>query len=253
MTDRVIEGLRANSINKGNISFDLIRNFAGIDLNLWDRLGRGRAILNSEEELDQYLYTYGPMISSQWRIILYELGNLNLPRTDIEISDYACGQGLACLLLHDVLPDSALGNITKVNLIEPSSVALTRAVGITECCFPNASINPIKKHLDCLDRDDLNLSEGPFKIHLFSNILDMEGFNQYLLLEKILKTPGTHLIMVASHDRNHNGGSQRIRETYQTMIDKTYAEWYEVTGNSISYFNCYNRQPAIFFHVELKI
>ena len=65
MTDRVLEALRTDRVSKRNISFDEIRNIAGVDSDIWNELGRGRAILSSEEQLDQYLYSYGPMISSQ--------------------------------------------------------------------------------------------------------------------------------------------------------------------------------------------
>jgi len=250
MTDRILEALRTRSLNKRNISFSEIPNIAGTNFDIWNELGRGREILSSEKQLDQYLYSYGPMISSQWSTVLETMDPLN---GDIQISDYACGQGLASVLFHDAFPDSDLSDVINVNLIEPSEVALKRAKGVAECCFPNASVKTVNKLLDDVIEDDIVLSESALKIHLFSNILDIDGFDQFELLNNILSTPGKHLIIVVSHDREHNGGSDRVRKTYETILDEEHNDWYQVKDNYIAQFDCSNSQPAIAFYVDLEI
>ncbi|MGE3297799.1 MAG: hypothetical protein AB7I68_10670 [Porticoccaceae bacterium] len=65
MTDLIIDAITNGSINAGNISFDTLRNVAGRDAGRWSELGRGREILGSHDQLDQYLYSYGPMTKSQ--------------------------------------------------------------------------------------------------------------------------------------------------------------------------------------------
>ena len=249
MTDKILEALNSSSLNKKNISFSEIRNIAGTNLGIWNELGRGRAILSTEEQLDQYLYSYGPMISSQWNIILEKM---NFPKSDIQINDYACGQGLASLLFHDAFPGSNL-SVINVNLIEPSVVALKRAKRVAECCFPNASVMTVNKLLDDVGEDDVVLFEGALKIHLFSNILDIDGFDQFKLLNKVLSTSGKHLIIVVSHDREHNGGSDRVRNTYETMLDEKHNDWYQIKDNDIAQFDCDNGQPTIAFYVDLEI
>jgi hypothetical protein len=76
MTDVILDALSADQLNKQNVSFSTIRRIAGRNSDIWHELGRGRSILSSENQLDQYLYSYGPMIPSQWDFILK---NLNFP------------------------------------------------------------------------------------------------------------------------------------------------------------------------------
>lgn len=190
------------------------------------------------------------MIQSQWNTVLH---GIIFPKDEVQLNDYACGQGLASLLIHDAFPGSDLSNVINVNLIEPSSVALKRAKAIAECCFPNARVKTVNKYLDNVIEGDLDQSENAIKIHLFSNILDIDGFNQFELLNKMLSTSGKHSIIVVSHDREHNGGSDRVRETYETLLDKKYNEWYRVKNSGMTQFNCSNGKPAIAFMIKLEI
>lgn len=250
MTDLILDALNANQLNKENISFSTIRQIAGRNCDVWGQLGRGRSILSSEDQLDQYLYSYGPMIQSQWDFVL---ANLNFPESSVQLIDYACGQGLASVFLHDQYQDSELARIENINLIEPSSVALKRASAILECCYPNASINGVKKLLDDVEENEIFLSDESVKVHLFSNILDIEGFDQYKLLNKVLSKSGEHWLIAVSHDRDHNGGSERLRHTYETLLDDDYKDWYRVIESNIEQFECQNGQPAIAFVIKLEI
>lgn len=250
ITDKILSALLSGCLNKKNISFSQVRSIAGTDYNIWPDLGRSKSILSSERQLDQYLYSYGPMIQSQWTTVLK---GLKFPEGDVQLNDYACGQGLASLLLHDAFPDSDLSRITKVNLIEPSFVALNRAEGLIKCCYPKANINIINKYLDDVEECEICLSDDAVKIHLFSNILDIDGFNQFDLLNKAFKSSGRHLLLAVSHDREHNGGSGRLRETYAALLNDEYKEWYRVIDEGITQFDCQNGQRAIAFHMGLEI
>jgi hypothetical protein len=57
MTDKLVDAISSKIIDSDNISFRLIRKIAAKNYNVWNELGRGRAILNSQEQLDQYLYS----------------------------------------------------------------------------------------------------------------------------------------------------------------------------------------------------
>lgn len=250
MTDVILDALNSNQLNENNMSFPSIRNIAGRDYDIWGELGRGRSVLSSERQLDQYLYSYGPMIQSQWNTVLH---GISFPKGEVQLNDYACGQGLASILLHDAYSSSDLSKITKINLIEPSSVALNRAKALLECCYPNANINVVNKYLDDVEKCEIELSDTAVKIHLFSNILDIDGFNQFDLLNKAFSISGQHLLLAVSHDREHNGGSGRLRETYEALLDDKYKEWYTVLDKGIAQFDCQNGQPAIAFYINLEI
>ena len=247
MTDTLLDAIESNAINRNNISFDRIRSIAGRDYGIWNELGRGRSILSTREQLNQYLYSYGPLIQRQWERVLQ---NLSFPEGEVEIIDYACGQGLASILFCDAFGYSNLNRISKLNLIEPSSVALSRARSILKCYCPISTISTINKFLDDLNESDLELSESSTKLHFFSNILDINGFDQLGLLNKSFSTEGCHWIVAVSHDRGFHGGSGRLRDTYNTMIDR-----YDVKENRIDQFHCNNGnpKPAIAFIVKLEI
>src|SRR5690606_33042716 len=115
-----IHQLRANS---KKISFKWMRENFGNDRSRWGELGRGTYVLTSKEQLDQYLYSYGPMISCQWQVIAAALKFT----TPIRIIDYGCGQGLAGLMIFDKHGEHFSSMLKKAILIEPSDVALARA------------------------------------------------------------------------------------------------------------------------------
>ena len=251
MSDEILRLINTKSINKENISFNLIRQMGCRDLGIRNQLNYGRTIPASHDQLDQYLYTYGPMIESQWENLLSWVEPLE---GDIEIIDYACGQGLATLLLFDKFRLSR-GQVKTINLIEPSNVALMRAEGVLACCCPDAVIKTTCKKLDDIDKGDLDTGNDSTKIHLFSNILDVEGFN---ILEAINKTPlgmkgsGSHLILAVSHDRTHNGGSQRVQDIYDVFNAENNREKVSIRESKIDRFTCDNGMSAIAFFINLE-
>jgi hypothetical protein len=249
INDIILASINTNTINTNNITFALIRRIGGRDSGIWDQLGRGRNILSTHQQLDQYLYSYGLMIKSQWSNVL---SGLKFPSGNIEIIDYACGQGLASIFLMDAFHNDNLKNITKINLIEPSEVAIKRAAGTLECYCPGATIKATCKLLDDLLESDVDKNNNSTKIHLFSNILDIEGFDQFELINKTLCTAGSHWIIAVSHDRDHNGGSVRIRNTYDAIVDKKNSARFSVRESRIVQFVCDNGQPAIGFFINLE-
>lgn len=250
MTDVILNALNSSQLNNENISFSAIRRIAGIDYDIWNELGRGRAILTSVEQLDQYLYSYGPMIKSQWDFVLDILDD---PNCSVQLSDYACGQGLASVFFHDKFRNSELTIVENINLIEPSFIALKRAIGILQCCYPNARVSGANKLLDEVLEEEIVLSAESLKVHLFSNILDVEGFDQRTLFNKVFSIAGRHWIIAVSHDRDHNGGSARVRDTYFSLLDDELDGRYTVTECDMQNFNCQRGQRAIAFIIKLEI
>lgn len=73
MNDLVINAIQQNNLTSNNLTFKSLRNLAGIDMNAQSQLNRGRAIIHCPSLLNQYLYSYGPMVQRQWTTIVPEV------------------------------------------------------------------------------------------------------------------------------------------------------------------------------------
>ena len=149
----------------------------------WASLNRGQAILQNEDQLSQYLCSFGKShhrkLNDAYLKLFKDLAEN--PQFDnssqIEIIDYGCGQGIASFVLLNELDniDFPIENISKIILIDPGKVALDRAD-----FFLNKSTKIVKinKYLNDINADDIKTSDSTIKIHLFSNILDMADENE---------------------------------------------------------------------------
>jgi SAM-dependent methyltransferase len=251
MNDLIISAIDSGVLSARNISFDNIRRIASRDCDLWNQLGRGRAILDTPEELDQYLYSYGPMTRAQWHTLL---GKLSLIPEPTEIIDYGCGQGLATALMFDCFGAEFIRSVRKVTLIEPSLVALERAAAIVACYSANRfQIETINKTLGELDAVELLGSTGVLTNHIFSNVLDIDGYDHFRLLEKLFQRKGRHCILAVSHDRNFEGGSSRVLDLEKAICDPQYHRWFAVQHTDVWQFECGNRKPAIAWVLEVEV
>ncbi|MEZ2276684.1 MAG: hypothetical protein ACBR12_07185 [Microcoleus sp.] len=150
----------------------------------WNKMAHGVAILSEENTLLTYFAFYG---GSHYYKLVYLLDKLfsDLTQLQIEVKidiiDYGCGQALGTTCLLDYLIHNNLPNITidSITLIEPSEVALNR--GILHINHLSLYSNPINikslnKKLQYLKKDDLYTLNQNIKLHIFSNILDVTGF-----------------------------------------------------------------------------
>ena len=174
-----------------DIAYDFVKKLpAELCEELHDSLNRGVDILDSEPLLQMYLYSYGKMHKAK---LYYAFGNLHenvFKYNDVEIVDYGCGQGLATICYHDFIKEhNPLQKITKITLIEPSQQALSRAELLCSCFYPDAEIVAVNKNFDCLVAEDIRISPEVLTIHLFSNILDVESYDLYHLIQTITKLP----------------------------------------------------------------
>lgn len=158
-------------------SFQNIRSKFGGSYDLYDDLQRGIAILSREEELAQYLLSFGNMHEAKLIEAYCDLFKF-LDIADnkkIKILDYACGQGLASIVLLNYIESNfnyCISNILKIILVEPSKIALKRAKDLLHGA---STLQHINKKFDDVVEHDLKTDSKPIKIHLFSNILDMGG------------------------------------------------------------------------------
>jgi len=230
MSPETTTNYKAIKLNAENINFSHIREKFKKDHDIRRELNWGKAILNTRSQLEQYFYTYGPMVATQWKEIKK---TLQLGAQQLDIIDYGCGQGLGTIQIFDQLRSLELPNHTtsnvklakgnnkldqviNVNLIDPSDIALSNAHHILKHYPMRAKLNFINKKLDDLSLSNINFSESSAKIHIFSNILDIDTFDHLALLKRVLSVKGKHCVIAVSPWMSDKG--IRMQETYASIL-----------------------------------
>lgn len=170
---------------RGNISFVGMRDTA-ISLlptdrtkrnKLYDDLERGKGILDDDDHLNMYLHSFGKMHKAKLDTAFSSLSLSDVFSEEVEIVDWGCGQGTATICLLDFLKEKHIvPNIKQIYLVDPSSAATERAVNVIKCFNLSYRIKTVTKDFNSLETSDFKKT-GTRKIHLFSNILDVEAFD----------------------------------------------------------------------------
>jgi hypothetical protein len=163
--------------------FDAIRSISVHHAGDQRIAGRGVKILESEAELFGYFKSFGNMHKAKL-LSAFEA----LPETfdsRVNIIDWGCGQGFASMIFLEEYGNEIINHIT---LIEPSEIALKRAALHCKKYSPEVSLNTICKKLDDLEEVYFSFFQSDITIHLFSNILDIDGYSQSHLIELIEQT-----------------------------------------------------------------
>ena len=145
---------------------------------LYQELERGKGILDDEDHLNMYLHSYGKMHKAKLDTAFNSLPEVaGIFSEEVEVYDWGCGQGIASVCLLDFLKSKNItAHIKQICLVEPSAAAVKRATQVIECFNSAYKVNPVTKDFDSLTPTDFNVSNAR-KIHLFSNILDVEAFD----------------------------------------------------------------------------
>lgn len=175
-----LNGIREIAVEKCRLT--------GTDLN-----GRGVTPLETEEELFIYLYRYGLMHQAK---LNHSFDFFPFSQLDKKISliDWGCGQGLASIAFNDYLRDRDLElSIANVTLIEPSPLSLKRAaLHVTSSMTSINNLYTICRSFDDLSEGDFKADFGEIKIHLFSNVLDIdEAYYSQIRLINLIKSSQT--------------------------------------------------------------
>lgn len=179
-------------LNEANPNFISIRRisvsqWAGInESSVFYSLQRGVKVLTEEKQLFSYLYSYGKMHFKKMTTSFSYLPDV-LFNDDIHTIDWGCGQGLATISLLDYFEENKECFI-KVTLIEPSELAIKRASLHVQKLNSNINILTINKDLDSLNDSDFIQNDSKVKIHLFSNILDIDLFSLTQLIDLVKTT-----------------------------------------------------------------
>ncbi len=253
MEDKVVTKVKRLKDSHGNFSYYDVRKFAReeITVNVWNELDRGTAIPETHDQLNYYWKSHAPMIESQWENVSKNR-RIDSYSGDVEIIDYGCRDGLASMLFLDKFYSGFKKCLSKIKLIEPSSLALNRAKKVLQYYSPNTKIVDINKKLDDLDTKDLETDKNLGKIHLFSNILDIDGFDIAKLFNRIIKNKGHHRFLAVSHDRNFAGGTPRLERIYRGFTKSKY-DHLKINWHKKEKFHCKNGKAAIYFIIDLKV
>lgn len=169
----------------------------------WIHLNHGRAVFDSENQLNAYIASYGEMHVIKCRMAMqnFPFDDLVFSRNDIgeitrlknfEVFDWGCGQGIGTLVFLQMLYErEMLHGLRQVTLIEPSLPALTRAENwIKQSVHASTQIRTINRFIPCNDQpkwNDINC-QANIAVHIFSNILDIKEVGLRWLAQQTLET-----------------------------------------------------------------
>jgi len=98
----------------------------------------------------------------------------------VEIIDYGCGQGIGVIAYYDYLLQryniENIASVKRITLIDQSESLLKRASLNINILFPKAEIHTVFKKIDDLSVKDLIRDNATAKLHIFSDILDIDSF-----------------------------------------------------------------------------
>lgn len=181
-----VELLESATANFHSIRQISVNQFALIaDNAIFYSLLRGVKIIDEPFQLFSYLNSYGPMHYKKL-ITSFEYLPEYIFNKNPHCIDWGCGQGMASMTLLEYLNDNQITqSISQITLIEPSQIALKRAsLHVSKFTNNTKIINTINKDLDSLVDKDF-LKDNKMRIHLFSNVLDMDVFSMSKLIELI--------------------------------------------------------------------
>jgi len=144
-------------------------------------LERGRKILESTEECIQYLVVYGGMHYHKLIAAFQSTQFANIAGRNVEIIDWGSGIATASCILIDYLIGSGIDvNIERITLIEPSIYATDYGCELLVNIFQNNAdtneiIRVINKSINDVKCEDIETEPENIKVHLFSNIVDVQG------------------------------------------------------------------------------
>ncbi|QXP79823.1 MULTISPECIES: hypothetical protein [Winogradskyella] len=208
-------------------------------------LGRGTAILESENQLLAYMYAHGKKHIAKLKdafkgINITELKNINL-------IDWGCGQGIASKMFIDTF---GINMVNSVTLIEPSECALKRAALHINNDVTN--IKTINKGFDELNISDLKGKSIPEteNVHLFSNVIDMDFFNLSSLINNIQKSFSGIQYIVLSSPYIDVAKTERINLFTSKLLLNKGALLLEETKSKGSWINGWSKVVRV-FKIEL--
>jgi hypothetical protein len=204
----------------------------------FDNLDNGTKILNDESECIRYMALYGGHHFHKLYAAYSSTQFENIKDRHIEIFDWGCGQALATCALIDYLIEKNFNiNVHSITLIEPSTVALQHGYNLVQQMFQNENsidclLRLVNKNIDDLTSIDLVSEADSIKVHLFSNIIDVEAFDLRRLYQLIAKSfQGKNRIICTSP---YNEGQHRL-ESFYNLFSQSHQIFREFSSSDAIY------------------
>lgn len=156
----------------------------------YSQLSNGTAILQTPEQLNTYLASYGDMHQHKLNLAFASLFSKDdFNNKSAEIIDWGCGQAFASGVLIDFIKINNINlDLSRFTLIEPSSVALQRGLEHIDAIYQR---KPKPDTMAINEKADTPLSIKTFqekekiKIHLFSNVLDLTSLDLNVVFQNV--------------------------------------------------------------------
>lgn len=199
------------------------------------KLEHGLGDLSTQDEMDMYLTTYGEIHQSKLLLALSKVPRRILSENTISVIDYGCGQGIASIVLCDVLHsnDGSTYLISEFYPIEPSEACLKRAIDFIHKSYPTANITYFNYPCEDIWRMDIK-PKSKVVIHLFSNVLDIPDFPRERVAKKIKMMRGyINMVLCVSPFYQENGRGKHMDEFVKMLhpfsllysLDKHSNDW----------------------------
>lgn len=158
-------------------------------------------IFTEDIQADAYSAAYTTMHIGKLCMVFDKARENGAFASDISVVDWGCGQGLATLALKEYLEERHLTGcrIREVVLVEPSPVSLPRAEINARLAIPDAAVRTVGKVLDDVTESDVRVSGNYRVVHVFSNILDIDGVSLKKISENLAANPSVdNMVLCAS-------------------------------------------------------
>lgn len=187
-------------------------------------IGNGRKILQSDKEVNTYIAFYG---AHHYYKLVEAFDALDMSifcNQKLEVISYGCGAATdTCSLISYCRSKQINLPFSVLTLIEPSQIALERgieyikqALSIEE--FNEIKINKVDKVLNNLQNNDFYFESETVRLHIFSNVLDIESINLNNLALLIQNTQKTINYFICINPQNYTS-NRRIDEFYEKMVN----------------------------------
>ena len=177
-------------------------------------LEHGLGELKTEEEMDMYLASYGEIHQAKLLLAYSNLPRKILAEEKLSVIDYGCGQGIASIVLCDVLQCNGCHRemISDFCVIEPSRACLKRAVDYIHNSCPYAQIEYYNNPCEDVWALEFN-PNSEVVIHLLSNVVDMPDFPREVVADKINRmNDHNNIVVCVSPFYQENGRAKHMDE-----------------------------------------
>lgn len=205
-------------------------------------LDNGKKVIDNYDDLQTYIAVFAGHHYYKLQTSFTALFPHIPVNATVDIIDYGCGQALATTVLYDyIIRNNRNIRIDKIILIEPSDLALRRGTMHLNYFIDHkqqdTEIKKVNLSLDNLTNADLTSTTSNIKIHLLSNILDIDNFNLVSLANKIKNTQrGTNYFVCVS-PTNYNAETRIVHFQYQYINQNINCISGEIQGNVFNFGN----------------